>query len=66
MPGDIDRNRQAMLHISTMQDTFFNTTLLLRHRRRIVKHLLRFENLYEEFHDLMKQYDLPVRLPWHH
>lgn len=33
------------------------------HRRRLVKHVLRFENLREDFHALMKQYDLPMRLP---
>ena len=29
---------------------------------QVVKHVLRYENLYEEFNNLMKTYELPVRL----
>ena len=34
--------------------------------RRVVKHVLRFENLDEEFPSLMRQYGLPVELPGRH
>jgi hypothetical protein len=33
------------------------------HHKKMVKHVLRFENLSEEFSTLMKQYDLPLELP---
>jgi hypothetical protein len=64
MPGDIDRNRTGNAPYFYNAGHFIpQYDFVFEHRRRIVKHVLRFENLYEEFHDLMKQYDLPVRLP---
>jgi hypothetical protein len=33
------------------------------HRKKIVKHVLRFENLREEFSKLMDRYDIPIELP---
>ena len=32
-------------------------------RRKVVQHILRFENLKEEFSNLMDRYDLPLKLP---
>ena len=62
--GDIARNRtgnqpyfRSAGHFVPQYDYVFE------HRRRIIKHVLRFENLVDEFHALMKLYDLPLRLP---
>lgn len=62
--GDIGRNR-------TGNGSYFRNAghyipqydYVFEHRRQIVKHVLRFENLADEFHALMKLYDLPLRLP---
>ena len=62
--GDISRNRtgngayfRSAGHFIPQYDYVFE------HRRRIIKHVLRFENLTDEFHALMELYDLPIRLP---
>jgi hypothetical protein len=62
--GDIGRNRtgngpyfRSAGHFIPQYDYVFE------HRRRIIKHVLRFENLVDEFHALMELYDLPLRLP---
>lgn len=63
-PGDIDRNRTGNAPYFYNAGHFIpQYDFVFEHRRRIVKHVLRFENLYNEFHELMKQYDLQVRLP---
>ena len=62
--GDIGRNR-------TGNGSYFRNAghyipqydYVFEQRRQIVKHVLRFENLADEFHALMKLYDLPLRLP---
>ena len=64
--GDVSRNRtgngpyfRSAGHFIPQYDYVF------QHRRRIIKHVLRFENLVEEFHALMELYRLPIRLPQH-
>jgi Sulfotransferase family len=63
-PGDIDRNRTGNAPYFYNAGHFIpQYDFVFEHRRRVIKHVLRFENLNEEFHELMKLYDLPVRLP---
>lgn len=62
--GDMGRNRtgnqpyfRSAGHFIPQYDYVFE------HRRRIIKHVLHFENMVDEFHALMKLYNLPLRLP---
>jgi hypothetical protein len=62
--GDIARNRSA-------NSPYFRNAghwipqyhFIFERRRRLVKHVLRFENLTSDFEALMELYDLPMRLP---
>jgi hypothetical protein len=62
--GDIARNASGSVAY------FFNAghyipqyDFVYEGRRRVVHHVLRFENLSQEFIELMKLYNLPLRLP---
>ena len=64
--GDIRQNRTGNeIYFRNFGHFIPQYDYVFHHRRQIIKHVLRFENMEEEFHALMKLYDLPVRLPTH-
>mmetsp|Transcript_25476 Transcript_25476/g.42373 ORF Transcript_25476/g.42373 Transcript_25476/m.42373 type:complete len:370 (-) Transcript_25476:1793-2902(-) len=62
--GDIGRNRTGNAPYFTNAGHWIpQYHFIYEHRRQVVKHVLRFEHLAEDFHALMKLYNLPLRLP---
>lgn len=62
--GDIARNRSGNApYFMNAGHWIPQYHFIFERRRRVVKHVLRFENLTSEFHALMELYDLPMRLP---
>ena len=57
-PSDPDPKLLAQKHFINQADYVYNFV-----GKKIVKHILHYENLQEEFDDLMEKYDLNVRLP---
>lgn len=62
--GDIGRNRTGnAAYFINAGHWIPQYHYIFEHRRQLVKHVLRFENLAEDFHALMDVYNLPLRLP---
>ena len=62
--GDISRNRTGnKIYFRNAGHFIPQYDYVFGHGRRIIKHVLRFENLTDEFRALMELYDLPMRIP---